>query len=103
MFFAKDQIIESVLIILFLIPLYLFLKAISYKLFVKLSWGEDKFYNDPELKQFMSVFVHLKLCPHPDLNIEQRIKWASHWWVYGIAAFIISTALLLLAEILLHS
>ena len=51
----------------------------------------------------MSVFVHLKLCPHPDLNVEQRTKWASHWWVYGIAAFIISTALLLFAEIFLHS
>lgn len=102
MFFSKDQIIESIFLILILIPLYLFLKAVLYKFFVKLVWGEDKFYNDPTLRPFMRVFVHLKLCPHPDLNIEQRTKWASHWWIYGIAALIISTAFLFLGEILLH-
>lgn len=102
MFFSRGQIIESIFILLLFIPIYLILKSVVYRIFVKLFWGEKRFYNDPECRKLMSVFVHLKICPHPELNEDQRTEWSSFWWLYGILGVALYFGLTLIPEIFLH-
>ena len=99
MFADRNEIIESIL----LIPAAKwlgFLRAFMC-LAIKHLMGEDEYYRNPTNRKAMSIFVHLRICPHPDLTKEQRKRWSSLWWVYFLISFLLLALLIYLGEILL--
>ena len=79
-----------------------FLRAFLYIFVVSPFLGEEEFYLNPSNRKSMSIFVHLRICPHPDLSMKERKQWASSWWLYGIAAVAIALLTFIVGEILLH-
>ncbi len=97
------ELIESVSIVLLLVPIYFFLKAVSYKIIVKIFWGEYEFYNNPVYRQFMSVFVYTGLCPHPNLSESERNDWSKYWWLHGLISIFLFSAIIILTEYFINA
>ena len=101
MFGDKEEIIMSISFIPYLIAIWALFRSVTYIYFVKEYWGEEKFYSDPEFKEARRFFVGIKACPHPDLTLEQKEKWASSWWKYLILGLSLVFTTLFIVENLL--
>jgi hypothetical protein len=96
---TNNEIIESILLIFSVVPIYLFFRAFTYRIFIRFFWGEYNFYNDPASRQIMNMFVYTGLCPHPFLSDAEKLRWSKHWWLYGLMSFLLFFAIALLGYI----
>jgi hypothetical protein len=83
--------------ILNVIPAYLFMKGIFYRVVIKFA-GEEDTYNNIKCKRFMYYLYDLGVAPDPELSKNEKMEWSKYWYIYCVAGIIISFVLLLFAE-----
>jgi hypothetical protein len=86
-FFNTQDLIVSMMMLLWLIPTYLIYRsAISlfYKTASRFGWNLQIFSADQVYLKSLKLFYYARLLPNPFWDDEQKEKWASSWWIYGL-------------------
>ncbi len=86
-----------VLVLFSLVSVYLFLRAVLYRIVVQMFWGERAFYDKRDNHKLMSLIVSAGLCPSPELPETEKDTWTKFWWLQGFIAIVLFSGITLLS------